>query len=72
MNRFKLRRIRKNLTQYQLAKATGIHQSTISLFENGMIDLPEESLQKIRQELGLSERRKRDTVEKPTLSSESQ
>jgi len=49
----RLERIKRRISQWQLAQATGIGQSRISLFENGFVKLRAEELGSIRRALGL-------------------
>jgi transcriptional regulator with XRE-family HTH domain len=51
MNRIKLKRIKKGLTQWRLSILTGISQSRISLFENGYVRLRPEDEEKLRSAL---------------------
>ena len=51
----KLREVRraKDVTQFQLRIATGIHQSKISMIENGLIDPREDEKKKLARALGV-------------------
>jgi transcriptional regulator with XRE-family HTH domain len=55
MNR--LRSVRydgKRISQFELRRLTGIHQSKISLIENGLIEAIEDEKQKLAKALGAS------------------
>ncbi|MDY6986958.1 MAG: helix-turn-helix transcriptional regulator [Thermodesulfobacteriota bacterium] len=54
MNRMKELRARKRMTQFDLRLKTGIHQSKISLAENGYIQLTSEEKEKIARALNVS------------------
>ena len=51
----KLREIRvvKRISQFQLRLSTGIHQSKISLIENGLIEPREDEKKKLARALGV-------------------
>jgi len=53
MNRLKEHRARKRITQFELRLKTGIHQSKISLAENGYIELSSEEKEKIARALSV-------------------
>jgi transcriptional regulator with XRE-family HTH domain len=48
-------RFKRQKTQWDLRKETGIHQSKLSLIERGYIPPSEEEKKKIAEALGLSE-----------------
>jgi len=48
MNKLKLLRLRLDISQYELSASTGISQSRISLFENGLIKLSPVELESMR------------------------
>lgn len=50
---YRLKRLRMGLSQWKLAALTGIAQSRISLFENKLIKLKDEEMNKLREALGL-------------------
>lgn len=52
MNRLREIRVVKRVTQFQLRIATGIHQSRISLIENGWVPPKSEEMQKLSKALG--------------------
>lgn len=54
MNRLRELRVRKNITQRQLAELVGTNQSRISLIEHGLHPTTEE-VKKITRALGLDE-----------------
>jgi len=51
----KLREVRvvKRITQFQLRVATGVHQSKISLIENGLIEPREDEKKRLAKALGV-------------------
>jgi transcriptional regulator with XRE-family HTH domain len=53
MNRLKEIRAAKRITQFQLRLHTGIHQSKISMIENGLIEPKEDEKKKIAKALGV-------------------
>ncbi len=53
MNKLKEIRAVKRITQFQLRISTGIHQSKISLMENGLIFPREDERKKIAKALGV-------------------
>ena len=53
MNRLREVRVLKRITQFQLRIATGIHQSKISMIENGLIEPGEDEKQKLAKALGV-------------------
>ena len=56
----RLQRVQRRISQWELAKRTGISQSRISLFENGYIELKDEEVDRIMDAL---------TVERGTFPS---
>ncbi len=52
MGRFREVRVVKRITQFQLRLSTGIHQSKISLIENGLIEPREDEKKKLAHALG--------------------
>jgi transcriptional regulator with XRE-family HTH domain len=54
MNRLREIRVVKRITQFQLRLITGIHQSKISLIENGFIEPQDEEKEKLAKALGVS------------------
>ena len=52
-NRLKEIRARKRVTQFNLRLLTGIHQSKLSLAENGLIELRPDEKKKIAKALGV-------------------
>lgn len=52
MNRLRETRVINRITQFQLRLSTGIHQSKISMIENGLIEPCEEDKVKIAKALG--------------------
>lgn len=48
-------RLTKRVSQFKLAVATGISQTRISYFENGLLELKSGEVEKIREVLGQSE-----------------
>ena len=55
-NRLRLERLKRRISQWDVAKATGIHPTIISKFESGNITLSEGQIIKIREALGISEK----------------
>lgn len=53
MNRLREVRVLKRLTQFQLRLQTGIHQSKISMLENGLIIPREDEQHKLAKALGM-------------------
>lgn len=51
MNRLREMRFLKRISQFRLRRQTGIHQSKISLIENGLIDAREDEKKKLAQAL---------------------
>jgi transcriptional regulator with XRE-family HTH domain len=51
MNRLREIRVVKRITQFQLRLSTGIHQSKISMIENGLIEPREDEKQKLAKAL---------------------
>ncbi|TKJ32435.1 transcriptional regulator [bacterium (candidate division B38) B3_B38] len=51
-NRLRETRLLKRITQFQLRILTGIHQSKISLIENGLIDPTQDEEKKLAKALG--------------------
>ena len=54
MNLIKKRRIELGLSQYDLSKLTGIHQSRLSLVENGYRKLREDEIKILAKKLQIS------------------
>jgi transcriptional regulator with XRE-family HTH domain len=52
LNPLKLTRMEKGLSQWEIAKETGIHQSTISLYERGYKDPKPEHKEILAKALG--------------------
>lgn len=52
MNRLREVRVVKRITQFQLRLSTGIHQSKISMIENGLVEPSEDEKRKLAQALG--------------------
>lgn len=52
-NRLRETRLLKRITQFQLRILTGIHQSKISLIENGLIDPTQDEEKKLAKALGI-------------------
>ncbi len=52
MNKLREMRVIKRVSQFQLRLATGIHQSKISMIENGLIDPGEDEKEKLAKALG--------------------
>lgn len=53
MNKLREIRVVKRITQFQLRLSTGIHQSKISLIENGLIHPKEDEKEKLTKALGV-------------------
>ena len=53
MNRLREIRVVKRVTQFQLRLSTGIHQSKISMIENGLIEPREDEKKRIAKALGV-------------------
>jgi len=53
MNRLREVRVIKRITQFQLRLSTGIHQSKISLIENGLIEPYDDEKKRIVEALGI-------------------
>jgi transcriptional regulator with XRE-family HTH domain len=51
MNRLREIRVVKRITQFQLRLSTGIHQSKISLIENGLVEPRQDEMKKLAQAL---------------------
>jgi len=52
-NRLRETRLLKRITQFQLRILTDIHQSKISLIENGLIDPTQDEQKKLAKALGI-------------------
>lgn len=52
MNRLREVRVLSRTTQFQLRIATGIHQSKISMIENGLIQPREDEMKRLSKALG--------------------
>jgi transcriptional regulator with XRE-family HTH domain len=52
MNKLRETRAARRVTQFQLRVATGIHQSKISMIENGLLKPREEEKKKLSKALG--------------------
>jgi len=52
MNKLREIRVVKRITQFQLRLSTGIHQSKISMIENGLIEPMEDEKKKLAKALG--------------------
>lgn len=57
MNRLREVRVVKRITQFQLRLSTGIHQSKISMIENGFIEPNEDEKQRLAKALGSNPKR---------------
>ena len=55
MNKLRETRVVRRVTQFQLRIATGIHQSKISMIENGLIEPREDEKRKLVKALGMGE-----------------
>lgn len=53
MNKPREIRVTKRITQFQLRLLTGIHQSKISMIENGLVEPTEDEKKKIAKALGV-------------------
>lgn len=53
MNRLRVIRAEKRVTQFQLRLMTGIHQSRLSLAENDLVELTAEEKRKLSKVLGM-------------------
>jgi transcriptional regulator with XRE-family HTH domain len=53
MNRLREARVLKRITQFQLRLSTGIHQSKISMIENGLIEPRSDERQRLAKALGV-------------------
>ncbi len=53
-NKVRETRVVKRVSQFQLRLATGIHQSKISMIENGLIDPREDEKEKLAKALGVA------------------
>lgn len=53
MNRLRENRVVKRITQFQLRISTGIHQSKISMIENGLIESREDEKKRLAKALGV-------------------
>ena len=53
MNRLREVRVIKRITQFQLRVQTGIHQSKISLLENGLVNPREDEQRRLAKVLGV-------------------
>ena len=53
MNRLREIRVVKRVTQFQLRLSTGVHQSKISMIENGLIQPRHDEKRKIAKALGV-------------------
>lgn len=51
MNKLREIRVVKRITQFQLRLATGIHQSKISMIENGLVEPREDEKQRLAKAL---------------------
>ncbi|MBL4932292.1 helix-turn-helix domain-containing protein [Clostridium paridis] len=49
MNRLKELRLRNNLTQEELGKLLNVQKAAISKYENGVVDLTEETIKKLTE-----------------------
>jgi transcriptional regulator with XRE-family HTH domain len=54
MNRLRVVRAEKRISQFRLRLETGIHQSKISLFENDLIAPTDDEKEKLAKALGLN------------------
>lgn len=52
MNKLREKRVVKRITQFQLRLTTGIHQSKISLIENGLLEARDDEKKKLARALG--------------------
>mgnify|MGYP001087848179 CR=1 FL=1 len=53
MSQLREARVVRRITQFQLRIATGIHQSKISMIENGLIEPREDEKQRLANALGV-------------------
>lgn len=53
MNKLRELRVIKRITQFQLRLSTGIHQSKISMIENGLIEPREDEKKRLSKALGV-------------------
>ncbi len=53
MNRLREVRVINRITQFQLRLSTGIHQSKISMIENGLVDPREDEKKRLSKALGV-------------------
>ena len=53
MNKLREKRVVKRITQFQLRVSTGIHQSKISMIENGLIEPRDDEKKKLAKALGM-------------------
>lgn len=53
MNRLREIRVVKRITQFQLRVSTGIHQSKISMIENGLIEPRDDERRRLAEALGV-------------------
>lgn len=53
-NKLRETRVVKRISQFQLRVQTGIHQSKISLIENGLIEPREDEKKKLSRALGVT------------------
>ena len=53
MNKLRETRVLRRVTQFQLRIATGIHQSKISMIENGLIEPRDDEKKRLAKALGL-------------------
>jgi transcriptional regulator with XRE-family HTH domain len=54
MNHLREIRVSKRVTQFQLRLSTGIHQSKISLIENGLLEPRKDEKKKLAEALGVN------------------
>lgn len=54
MNKLRDTRVLKRITQFQLRIATGVHQSKISMIENGLIEARDDEKKKLSRALGVT------------------
>lgn len=55
MNKLREIRVVKRITQFQLRLSTRIHQSKISMIENGLVEPREDEKKKLAEALGVEE-----------------
>lgn len=65
LTRFKLARLNAGLTQFGLAKATGIGTCRLSLLERGLVEFRDRELQAVAKAVGCAPV---DLIESPTQS----